>query len=162
MKHYNFIKKAIDLGYSADTQGRIRGLRGNIMKSRKQNSGYQLLHICVLGTRKAITVHQFVWVFFGGKDCNELNHIDGNKNNNAPTNIEETTRSGNSKHAYKLKLRTPLHGTRSGRTILSDKDVLKMRELHSKGMLIKNVASKFGVAASTASYILNRRTWFHI
>lgn len=63
-----------------------------------------------IGPRVQLGVHQLVCLAFKGPPPNdgkkyEVNHIDGNKHNNAATNLEWTTRSENTLHALRLGLR---------------------------------------------------------
>lgn len=65
------------------------------------NSGYAIVHLHLGGNRYAKLVHRLVAVnFVDGFDVGrEVNHKDGNKANNAASNLEWTSRSGNLRHA---------------------------------------------------------------
>lgn len=80
---------------------RIMGSR--ILKPRKQNGGYLMVWLSKDGKSKAMTIHRLVATAFlgeGGK-C-DVNHKDGNKQNNCVSNLEWTTRSNNIKHCYQV------------------------------------------------------------
>lgn len=53
-------------------------------------------------------------------------------------------------------------GSRHPMAVLKESDVLKIRELYSRGMRIKEIAEIYGVHRSSISLIVNRRTWLHI
>lgn len=57
-------------------------------------------------------VHRLVAMAFvkGMVSGKEVNHIDGNKRNNAASNLEWVTKSENQLHAYKIGLRRPTYG----------------------------------------------------
>jgi len=82
-----------------------------LLKPDLSNAGY--LRVRLLPTRKgklqAFSVHRLVaetWVA-NPEGKPEVNHIDGNKLNNSAENLEWSTKSENSLHAYSLGLRGP-------------------------------------------------------
>ena len=77
-----------------------------ILSSQVQNSGYELVHLCINGKRKACTVHRLVAQAFcdGFTETAEVNHKDGVKLNNLASNLEWVTRSGNHYHAVAHRL----------------------------------------------------------
>lgn len=72
--------------------------------------GYKVAHIRItdLGINRYLAVHRLVAKAFVPNPDNkpQVNHIDGNKENNAFTNLEWVTASENSQHAHD----TNLHG----------------------------------------------------
>lgn len=79
-----------------------RIIRGQEIKQRKINSGYCIVRLCKDGVCKAVTVHRLVAIAFIGNKGSEfqVNHKDGNKNNNCVDNLEWCTQSENVKHSY--------------------------------------------------------------
>jgi len=69
----------------------------------KKEKGYWYLS---LPGHKNIRKHRFIWESFNGPipQFMVINHLDGNKNNNAEKNLELTTPKGNAQHASKLGL----------------------------------------------------------
>ncbi len=65
------------------------------------NSGYNMVHLHLDNVRVGKLVHRLVAVNFvdGFGVGREVNHKDGNKRNNAASNLEWTTRRGNLAHA---------------------------------------------------------------
>lgn len=84
--------------------GNIRGVRGYNLAFFHNNSGYPM--ICLFRNRqqKAFYVHRLVAIHFvdniDGKK--EVNHIDGDKDNNVFSNLEWVTRSENQEHAFNI------------------------------------------------------------
>lgn len=79
--------------------------------------GYSHITLNVHCKKTVFRLHRLVAEHFIGKP-NELqtdvNHIDGNKQNNAVSNLEWCTRSENMKHAIKTGLFYPRTGARKG------------------------------------------------
>lgn len=98
-------------GYYAGSNGIIYtnkcgGLKP--MKSRLDRQGYPRICIYINGVGKTVFVHQLIAEEFLEKPegTTEINHKDGIKTNNMPSNLEWVTPSQNGLHAY----RTGLHG----------------------------------------------------
>lgn len=96
--------------YDVSNLGRVKSLRCNkIMSLSKSSTGY--LHIQLYKDKKykTHTIHSLVANAFIPNIYNkpEINHIDGNKENNNVSNLEWSTKSENQIHAIKLGLRRP-------------------------------------------------------
>ena len=94
-------------GYQASNLGNIRSLnydRTNKIRNLskfKSKCGYLRVKITIDGIGKSYSVHRLVAATFLGESKLEINHIDGNKENNNVNNLENCTRSENMLHAYK-------------------------------------------------------------
>jgi len=97
--------------YLVSNLGRVKSLnfrmqKGNekIMVGGKDEKGYVVVTISVLKGRKTQKVHRLVAKAFvpNPNGFREVNHIDGNKENNAADNLEWTTRKGNMAHANRM------------------------------------------------------------
>lgn len=96
--------------YEASSEGRIRNSKtGRILKTQINDHGYERLTLRRDKKQHSASVHRIIADAFydiDGSDL-EVNHIDGNKLNNRIDNLEYCTRSANTLHALKMKLRTP-------------------------------------------------------
>lgn len=74
----------------------------NSRKLYKNHCGYYYLDLCKNGKKIRKTVHQIVAAAFipGFHYGDTVNHIDGDKANNAVSNLEKTTNSANEIHKY--------------------------------------------------------------
>jgi hypothetical protein len=86
----------------------------------------------------------------------EVNHKDGNKQNNNDWNLEWNTNQENKSHAVKNKLNS--FGEKCYLSKLTEEDVLKLRSLKGK-MKTKDLAYKFKITRLTVYRILNNKLW---
>lgn len=97
-------------GYEVSSEGRIRNSKtGRIMKTSVNGRGYE--QVCLRKNKIQINkrVHRLVADSFYDGDHNglDVNHIDGNKNNNHISNLEFCTRKENIDHAFETGLKRP-------------------------------------------------------
>lgn len=119
-----------------------------------------------LGKNKSVFIHRIVCETFHPKlesDSLEVNHIDGNKLNNHPSNLEWATKSQNRKHAYDtgLNSRRKKFGENNVSAKLDESQVTVIRSLRLD-FSQKKLAKYFGVSQSNIGNILNGKTWTHI
>ena len=82
------------------------------LKGQKSNSGYLNYNLTLpSGKKKRMYAHRLVAQYFipNPDNLNEVNHKDGNKDNNNVNNLEWTTSSDNQRHALNLELRKYPH-----------------------------------------------------
>lgn len=119
--------------YKVSNLGRVYSIYANKFIQREKENGY----VCAFmkdtqGVRKWKYAHRLVCLVFNGKPKENglcVNHINGVKNDNNPSNLEWTTMSANIKHSYDVLKRKP-NGFKSGH-VVSDKTKL----LQSKAKL---------------------------
>ena len=90
-------------GYKVSSLGRVIGRRGKLLRLTKNGAGY-----CVFSIDGDMTyVHRAVALaFLGAAPGKQVDHIDGNKDNNAVENLRWVTGSENVSHAYALGRKT--------------------------------------------------------
>jgi hypothetical protein len=154
---YEHIKENIHLLDIDYENGVIKNRKSQIVKP-----GYAKIKL----KQKMIGLHQIISFLKYGKDNIGLivNHKDGNKTNNTPRNLELVTYSGNAKHAFDTGLRKPYcpQGEKNVLSKLKNEDVIEIRKLLEKGLLIKDVAKMFNIDRSTISRIKSGHRWKHV
>lgn len=137
--------------------------KGRILKQRINNKGYYCINLTKDNKLKTYTVHRLVIKAFVINQHNKkfTNHKDGNKLNNFVENLEWVTPKENTQHAYDTGLKVAPNGENSGRSKLTEKEVLEIRKM-SKKYKRKEMAKKYGVSESQVYRILNKSVWKHI
>ena len=96
--------------YAVSSLGRIKRLTSNnnavagkVLKTFIATTGYPMVNLIGENGRKMLSVHRLVAKAFIPKlpGCEEVNHIDSCRSNNAAENLEWVTASGNRLHAYR-------------------------------------------------------------
>lgn len=79
--------------------------KGRILSQNLKRNGYMTVDLCKNGKIKTTLVHRIVADAFLPEDGKRtINHIDGDKTNNAVCNLERSSHSENIKHAFKTGL----------------------------------------------------------
>lgn len=108
--------------YEVSNLGRIRRATpgnktyvGKILKDQKVSSGYRAIRLTMLGKQRQFYIHRLVAIEFIGEipHGHEVNHKDGDKTNNAVSNLEYMTRSQNCVHAIETGLKVSPRGVDS-------------------------------------------------
>lgn len=108
--------------------------------------------------------HLLVWETFVGPVPNglELNHINGKKSDWRLSNLELVTHSENIEHAYRTGLIPPRKGEANSNSILTEADVLWIRNHFGKGVTTYNLAKRFNVNRVVICDILRGKSWKHV
>ncbi len=78
---------------------------GRVLRPWSDAGGYLVVYVCFDGQRIATNVHRLIAAAFHGEGGERhVNHIDGNKTNNHPENLEWCSRAGNMAHARRTGL----------------------------------------------------------
>lgn len=101
--------------YQISNLGRIKNCKGIVKKLQRDKDGYLRTNLYKGKQIKTIFAHRAVALAFINNPYKkaEVNHIDGNKENNSVENLEWCTKSENEKHAYKNRLKIPKKGKES-------------------------------------------------
>lgn len=138
--------KGFEGRYQISNHGRVRTI-SRILKPWNANGHYQNIY---LGAKNLRRIHRLVAENFlpNPEQKQQVNHKDGNKNNNHATNLEWTTRAENIRHAYKngfmkqAKLTTKM-----------------VKEIRASSSSKQELSQKYGVALHTIQRVRNNRTW---
>lgn len=156
--------------YKISNFGEILGLPRNgtvkYPKLKKQSKwgDYLQIELSLNGTHKKYTVHRLVAKAFVPNPNNlpEVNHKDGCKSNNNASNLEWTTRKGNSDHAFSNGLMHPAKGE-NGNHKLFNKDIEDIRMLYDTGNYSQlDLAERYNINQSQVSRIITKRRWKHL
>jgi hypothetical protein len=118
------ILDAIESGeYSVDDDGGIwshKGKKPRLLKPTMLENGYMILNLQPGGKSVMAYAHRVVALAKHKKQPGkiEVNHIDGDKTNNSPDNLEWVTPSENTLHSVRTGLRSPW-GSRKVKTCKS-------------------------------------------
>jgi hypothetical protein len=98
-------------GNSISSDGVVTSRLGRVLAVQKSNVGYFRVELWDNGRGKKHSIHRLLAEAFIPNPDNKphVNHIDGDKANNALSNLEWVTQSENQKHAYKLGLQKGYH-----------------------------------------------------
>lgn len=137
--------------------------KGRDIKSCPCNKyGHQLVSLSRDGRAKTYAVHQLVLEAFVGKapKGQECRHLDGNPRNNKLDNLAWGTHKENIEDMVR-------HGTKQlgedcPSSVLTVKQVIKIRAMLAQGIIHREIADGYGVHRSLISHIKAGRIWSHV
>lgn len=90
--------------YSVDTNGVVYGKKGRPLRPSLNPQGYLIVNLYEKGRQKGFAVHTLVAKTFleKGPEKSQVNHVDGNKQNNCVTNLEWVTPKENMEHSIRV------------------------------------------------------------
>ncbi len=146
--------------YAVSSKGRVRretggqhgAQAGKILRQYVNRNGYLYVRPCIGGVSKTVFVHKLIAMAWLGKrpKGKEVNHKNGKKKDNRPSNLEYATRQKNLQHATR-------HGKLKN-VKLTAAQIRRIRKLagrHTKEVL----ARKFAVTPDNIYRILTKRSW---
>jgi len=108
--------------YLISSRGRVwSNYKNDYLKQGKTIRGYNIVYLCInRNKQKTMSVHRLVAKHFIENTDNkpQVNHIDGNKENNNVENLEWNTNKENNNHAIKNNLYNPKNCGMCKETIL--------------------------------------------
>jgi hypothetical protein len=153
--------------YEASSYGRIRRRPDTpyykknhaIMVANLTYDGYESLRLSAKSKQSKIRVHIAVAeAFLGPKPLGyEVNHKDGNKRNNALSNLEYLTKIGNIQHAVNLGIHA--HGERNGKAKLTASEVFLIRTLADSGVTPLSLSKQFEISLQRVYSIRSGKAW---
>jgi len=105
-----------------------------------------------------IFAHRIVFAKYGKEPLDTykiVNHIDGNKTNNLPDNLELITPPENSRHAMMNLGHSPIKNAK-----LSFKIADEIRELRKGGASYRELCQKYNISKGHVSEIVNNKIWY--
>lgn len=113
----------------------------------RSRTGYPIVKVSWRNRSATVYAHRLVWTVLRGPipEGMEINHRDGDKQNNRPSNLELVTSRGNTQHALRTGL--IVRGfSRPRRESLTR----EARALRSQGLTYKGIGRRLGVSQTTA------------
>ena len=92
----------------------------------------------------------------------EINHIDGNKQNNHYSNLEWCTSAENKQHAVRIGLKGGRQSCVRKDRGLSDEVVINIKEMIRDGYSNVEIQRKHNIRPNTFHYIKNERNYSYI
>lgn len=171
--------------YEVSNFGSIRNARTKRpVKMFAQSDGYLQVSLSNNGKPKSYLVHRIVaeaWIPCNSVDQVEVNHIDGDKQNNHYLNLEWVTHQENMLHAvqsglfdpsfklgcskpktYKTSNPTNRIGTNNTTNKLTEQDVKNIRARAQNGERYSQISKDYPVSSNYIGSIVRRCTWKHI
>lgn len=157
VKNDNYIVHALMHGeVYVDQEGNVfRGRHGPEFPQQTTRQGYKQIRLACHGGSRRVYVHRVVAIALHGKSYNPLlqvNHIDGSKCNNDPSNLEWVTPKENIAHAHKEGLMKPrgYPGIRNPNAKLSQAQIHRALTGDEKSV---DLGGLFGVSPATISRV---------
>lgn len=174
------LKGIVELGdyYEVSNLGRVRSIdrkvnsrngkrlvKGKILKQQVDKYGYMRVHCYMNNKSKQYQVHRLVALSFISNPDNkpQVNHKDGNKQNNRVDNLEWSTNKENVKHAFSIGLKEGIKGEENVNAKLTENDVVDIYNLYKTNKYsMKDLADKFNTSETNVYDIVNRKRWKHL
>lgn len=126
-------------------------------------SGYSLLELRLKnGESRYLCIHRLLMLTFCPIENSEnlqVNHIDGNKQNNNINNLEWCTSYENVQHAIRIGLTQHPKGNEHPCSKINDSDAHEICKLIDQNVPVKDIIKKLNVTRSTVANIKRGFTW---
>lgn len=144
--------------------GTDKPIKGGLKAFAKNSQGYHSVHLYKVGKMGRAYVHRLVASVFlpNPQELPQVNHHDGDKSNNAVTNLEWCTGTSNCTHALRTNLYESAKGQQIASAKLTEAEVREVRELAARGEMHKDIASVFGIGRKAITKIVNHQRWRHV
>lgn len=151
--------------YEVSNLGRIKrichatgAIVGAVINPWKSKNGYLMVGLSRKSSVKTKLVHRLVaeaWI--GSIDGMDVCHNNGMRHDNRLENLRIDTRKGNMRDIYKHD--THIRGERCGTNKHSEALMRQIKEEIKAGGVVRQIAMKYGIPASTLYGVAQGRTW---
>lgn len=168
--------KGYEGSYEVSNKGRIRSVdriikdrwgyratKGKVLKLKVSKVGYIQAGLTNQKVKWKL-VHRLVAIAFIPNPDNkaQVNHKDGNKQNNNDWNLEWNTPGENQIHAYANGYKCQ-NGEKNHRHKLNDEAIIQIRKIWAEGNTThQKIADTYKVSRENISMILRNETWTHV
>jgi hypothetical protein len=154
--------------YQISSDGRVKSISPHtiqqfgkfiIRKVHTEKSGYVLISLKKNNQSRRFRIHQLVANAFIPNPLKlpQVNHKDGNKQNNYVNNLEWSTARNNLQHAIDTGLRKFYKGEDHHCAKLTQKDADKIRKLYNSGMRVIDISRIYKMSAAPISMIVHNK-----
>jgi len=156
------VKETKYKNYYVTEDGRVISKKRNIeIKPNIKKTGYTNTILSVEGKTLHIPIHRLVAETYipnpDNKPC--VNHKDGNKLNNAVSNLEWVSYKENIAHAISTGLKTSIAGTNNPKAKLTREIVEQIRKDYRTIKSYRKVAKLYNIDYTSVYDIVKFRTW---
>lgn len=153
--------------FAITEDGQIWSKRSNRFLKLNLFNGYLATNTNVLGKAVVLIAHRLVAKAYIPNPDNkpQVNHKDGNKQNNHVSNLEWCTAQENVQHAYDTGLAKALSGTENYGSKLSEEDIRYIRanyKPYDREFGARGLGRKFNVSHPIISYVINNKTYKNV
>lgn len=144
------------------------GHNGMFMKSRLDKDGYCILNLYKDSKLTTFKLHRLVAIHFlkNSKNLPEVNHKDGNKQNNHVNNLEWCTALYNRQDVWKRgKSFNPLHqkkGEESPNSKITEEMARNIIKERMSGDKLNKISNKYSLSMSQICAIAKGNSWKHL
>ena len=139
--------------YSVDQHGNVWSIkRDAVLKPRIRKNGYAAVALSKNGVVKDFFIHRLVaQAYIGNVVGLDVNHIDGDRENNKFDNLEIVDRSKNLLHG--------MHVLRSKNAKLTHEQVVNVKQLVKNGVAQADIARDLCVSKQIINQIVRNKTY---
>lgn len=154
-----FTTKSVRTRFGARQEFEVRFAEKQLAQTKDRN-GYLYVSVKIGDSRPKFAAHRIIAKAFvsGYKDGLHINHINGDKTDNSPENLEWVTNSENVSHAWKTGL-CNLTGENHPSHKLTQKQVIEIRKALRLGVPAHSLSIIAGVNPSTVYLIAKNKRW---
>ena len=150
--------------YMVSNQGRVFSLKTNAIMDGTDYKGYTRIKLRDENNKPILKAkHRIVAESFCDNPDNKpfVNHIDGDKSNNHPNNLEWVTSKENTKHAIDNGLIYTI-GEKSHFASITEDEAHTICKMIEEGMKLKEISRILNVGYDCVKKINSGNTWKHI
>lgn len=138
--------------------------KGRTLKTFKNRKGYLQVKLCKDGLNESTVVHRVVAMSFieNKNGYDQVNHLNGIKDDNRVENLEWCSNRQNIIHAYKNGLINTNKGENHHMSKLTNSNVVAIKKRIKKGEAMHRIASDYNVSTTAIMYIKSGVNWSHI
>lgn len=146
-------------GYTVYSDGSVLGKRGKFMSPQDNGRGYLIITLQTPTGRLCKAIHRLLAECFipNPNNLSDVDHIDGNRQNNSLSNLRWVTHGENIEHSFELENRCAV-GEENANNIFAETTVIEICEYLQRGFssaYIRDLGYDYGLVRT----IKRRQNW---